>query len=209
MKFEKKEIAEFTPLPKNIYQVELLNVNAEQRPTYDTRLLEDDKKIFETVLNFQLVLLAGKDKEENLRGRSTWINFVPTSLYISKKNGKNMLYKVVEALIGRDLTNEEEAYGLTSEKINSLVGRQCRVVVDVETKNGKTFNKVKDCVAKEVDYPKLTDEEKEKATVKKEKTNDFDTSNAVASTDRGEQYLGQDYPPMPDEETISVASIPF
>ena len=200
--FSKKEITEFLPIPKNIYQVELLDITAENRPTYDTRLKPDDEKIYEEVLNFQMTLLAGKDKLEDLRGRNIWINFVPTSLFISKKNGKNMLYRVVEALIGRDLTPQEEAEGLTSEKLNKLIGRQLRIGVELIEKDGKSYNKVKDCFSKEVDYPSLTTEEKEKVRVKKEKEETQHT-----------QEQQPDNFPTPTEEApfgeVVVDNIPF
>ena len=188
LKIEKKEITEFKVIPKNIYQVELLDIKAEERPTYDTRNKEDSEKIYETVLNFQFVLLAGKDGDDNLRGRNVWANFVPTSLYISNKNGKNMLYKIVEGLIGRELTQEEEANGLTGEKLNSLIGRQCRLSVEVNEKDGKSFNKVKDCFAKETDYAKLTDDEKENATVK-EKDNEDKNFNVPTATSTVDDYI--------------------
>src|SRR3990167_1233453 len=44
---EKKSGKDFPPLPENIYQCELLDVNLNKRPTYDTRLLPDNMKIYE------------------------------------------------------------------------------------------------------------------------------------------------------------------
>ena len=203
MHIAKKEITEYFPFPKNVYQVEILDITSENRPTYDTRLKPENERKYEEVLNFQFTLLAGQDKQEKLRGRNVWSNFVPTALYISKKNGKNMLYKIVEASIGRDLTLQEEAEGLTSEKLNKLIGKQLRVGVEVETKNGKTFNKVKDCFAKEIDYPTLNDEEKEKARVKNKEEKEIEQPVA-----NNEQFIPNDFP-VPEDEPIDVSNIPF
>jgi hypothetical protein len=206
MHIAKKEITEYLPLPKNVYQVEILDLTSENRPTYDTRLKPENEREFEEVLNFQFTLLAGQDKAEKLRGRNVWANFVPTALFISQKNGKNMLYKIVEASIGRDLTPQEEAEGLTSEKLNKLIGRQLRVGVEVETKNGKTFNKVKDCFAKEVDYPALNDEEKEKARVKNKEEKEVEQTQVVDNGITNDFQIPTEEEPF---ERINVEQIPF
>ena len=169
LNIEKKEKTEFKPLPEKIYQVEILDINLEERATYDTRNKPDDEKIYEKVLNFQFTLLNGKEGNESLRGRNLWENFVPTYLYIGK-NGKNKLYQIFEATLGHNLSPEEEAT-LGKEAINSLIGKQIQVVVKNQTKGDKTYNKIESFVAVD-DYIKgLTDEEKEKATVKNKKEN--------------------------------------
>ncbi len=185
LNIEKKEKTEFKPLPEKIYQVEILDINLEERATYDTRNKPDDEKIYEKVLNFQFTLLNGKEDNESLRGRNLWENFVPTYLYIGK-NGKNKLYQIFEAALGHNLSPEEEAT-LGKEAVNSLIGKQIQVVVKNQIKGDKTYNKIESFVAVD-DYIKaLTDEEKEKATKKKKKEdkeviaendeNDIDMSN--------------------------------
>lgn len=186
---EKREAGTFKPLPQNIYQVELFDVNGEKKPTYDTRNKEDNEKVYETVFNFQFVLLAGKDGVDDLRGRSVWDNFVQAFLYIGSKNGKNKTYRIIEALLGRELTQQEEAEGITGSFINSLIGKQCRIMVENKTKDDKTWNVITKYVAKEVDYPSLTSDEKEKCKVK----------------EKGEQQ--QDNTPLPEE--IPVNEIQF
>lgn len=168
----KEEKKSLPLLPENIYQVELLDVNCEERPTYDTKNKLDGEKIFEKVLKFQFVLLRGTDikaeKEEykNLRGRSVWENFVQTSLYIGNK-GKNKLYQIVEALIGRLLTPEEEAT-FSSQKVNELIGMQCRVGIKHKATEKATYANIDTYYFKEQDLTPLTDEEKEKAMPKED-----------------------------------------
>jgi len=169
IKIDKKETMDFKPLPENIYQVELLDINSEERATYDTRNKPDSEKEYETVMSFQFTLLAGKDGEEDLRGRNVWANFIPTYLYISKKNGKNQLYRIVEALLARDLTPQEEAEGIDGDFLNKLVGKQCRIGVKHKQSGDKIFDNIETYYAIEDEKTSLTDEEKEKATVKKDK----------------------------------------
>ena len=173
LQIPKKEGKTYPSLPKNIYQVQLLEVNSEERPTYDTRLKSENEQVRETVLNFQFTLLNGmdstqeKEADKGLRGRNVWDNFVPTYLYIGK-NGKNKLYKIVEALLGRELTLEEEATGITGGAINDLIGKQCRLGIEPVTKKEKTYDKIESYYAIENELSPLTDEEKENARVKKD-----------------------------------------
>ena len=167
IKVEKEEAKVYPPLPENIYQVELLDINSETRATYDTRFMSDEEQVKETVFKFQYTLLAGKNKEEELRGRNVWHNFVPASLYIGK-NGKNALYRIVEALMGRDLTPEEEANGIDGTFLNELIGKQCRIGTKHKaSKDGsKVFDNVETYYSIEQEQTPLTDEEKEEARVK-------------------------------------------
>lgn len=169
IKIEVREASTFSPLPENVYQVELLDVSSEKRPTYDTRNKPDPEKEYEQILNFQFTLLGGKEKDgSSLRGRNVWQNFVPTYLYISSKNGKNKLYQIVESLLGRELTLPEEAE-MDEIFINKLVGKQCRVGIKNKTSGDKTFSNIDTYFSSEQDMVSLTEEEKDKATVKNDK----------------------------------------
>lgn len=171
--FEKKEGKEYPPLPKGIYQAELLDVKAEENETYDSKMGKTNGvKKYQTDLSWQFTLLAGRDesqeKEENkeLRGRNIWNNFGQSFLYIGK-NGKNDLYRIVEAFLGRTLTQEEEANGIPSSLINSFVGKQINLSVEPKTsKQGKTFDNIVDYFKINTELPQLTAEEKENARVK-------------------------------------------
>ena len=162
----KKETQDYPPLPENIYQVELLDVTSKENATYDTRLKADSEKEYETVLSFQFTLLAGKDKGESLRVRNVWANFIPAYLYISKKNGKNKLYQIVEALIDRELTQEEEAQGISGEFLNSLIGKQCRIATKHKESGDKVYDNVVTYYPAETQLTPLNAEEKDKAKVK-------------------------------------------
>ena len=165
LKIERKEAKGFEPLPENVYQVEVFDINLESRPTFDTRNKPDEEKIFEKVLNFQFVLLTGIDKDgKSLRGRSIWQNFVPTYLYIGK-NGKNTLYQISEAVLRHQLTQEEEAY-MDADVINGYVGSQLRVVVKHKKSGEKTYSNIESFLAVDELKTPLTSKEKEEATVK-------------------------------------------
>lgn len=167
IKIEKKEAKVYPPIPKDVYQVELLDVNSTTKATYDSRNLPEDQREMETVLEFQFTLLEGKMGEENLRGRNLWDNFIPSYLYIGKK-GKNKLYRVVEALIGRELTLKEEAEGISGKMLNDLIGRQCRLSVEPKTKGEKTYDIIIDFLKANQQLTPLTSEEKQNATVNRD-----------------------------------------
>lgn len=187
LKIEKKEIQEFKPLPENIYQVELLDISAEQKPTFDTRNKPDNEKKYETVLNFQFTLLAGVDNGEQLRGRNIWKNFVPTGLWISLK-GKNALYQITEAIKGGQLSPEEEAF-MDQNYLNSLIGKQCRVGVKNKQSGDKTYSNIEVFYPVESYMTALTAEERDKATVKKDV--EVDTKNAAYDQRYAQEVIRQ------------------
>lgn len=173
IKCEKREGNEYPPLPKDVYQVELLDITSEEKPTYDTRNKEDNEKEYETVFSFQFTLLEGtdnsqeKDELRNLRVRNVWANFVPSYLYEGKK-GKNKLYKIVEALQGEELSREQEAYGVDGLLLNSFIGTQCRISVEPKQSGDKSFDNITDYLKANTQLTALTAEEREKARVKKD-----------------------------------------
>ena len=171
--FEKKEGNSFPLIPKGIYQVELLDVEAVQNETYDSKMGKTTAKQYQTDLSWQFTILQGRDesqeKEElkNLRGRNIWENFGQSFLYIGK-NGKNNLYRIVEAFLGRELTMEEEAKGISSELLNSFIGKQILLSIEPKTsKAGKTFDNIIDYLKIQSPLTALSAGEKEKATIKK------------------------------------------
>lgn len=186
---EEKEGMDYPPLPKDVYQVQLLDVNSEEKATYDTRNNTFAEQIMETVLSFQFTLLEGKDGETDLRGRNVWANFVPTYLYISKKNGKNKLYRIVEALQRRELTDEDKKL-MNTAYLNDLIGKQCRISVEPKVNGDRTYDNITDWLKANAALTPLTDEEKETATVKKDK--DSETEPKIA-----------------EKEEVKVEDIPF
>lgn len=183
MKFEKKEGNQFPLLPKGIYQAELLDVRNEENETYNSKMGKTNGvKEYQTDLSWQFTLLAGRDESQSdekmkeLRGRNVWNNFCQNYLYIGK-NGKNDLYRICDAFLGRELTREEEAMGVTSELLNSFIGKQINLSIETKiSKKGKEFDNIVDYFKVNTELPPLTEEEKEKARVKehseKEPVND-------------------------------------
>ena len=196
-KVEEREAQTFDPIPENVYQCELLDVEMLEKPKYQ----KPDEK--ENVFTFQFVLLSGKDKTgESLRGRNIWLNFVPTYFYIGK-NGKNKLYQVVEALLSRELTREELAT-FESAKLNKLIGKQCRIVTKNKmSKDGKSvFSNIDSLIIAESLLTALSSEEKEKAKVKnKESQETVNSENSFSEQSNFDNSI-------PDDE-IRVENIPF
>ncbi len=191
VKIEKREAMEYPPIPENVYQAELLDITMVQVDKYK----KPGEK--ENVLSFQFVLLNGKDKNENLRGRNIWRNYVPMFLYVSIKNGKNVLYQIIEAMRDHELSPEEEAT-LDSAEINSLIGKQCRIVTENTKKDDKVYSNIKKFLPVEGLLTHLTAEEKEKAKVKNKKETSGETTEII------EEEI-----PIIDEERIDPKDIPF
>lgn len=166
----KKEAGEYTPIPEDIYTVELLDVTSRNEETYDSKQ-ERAKDLslapkMETVLDFQFVLLEGRDGDKDLRGRSMFQNYVPTYLYISQKKGKNKLYQIIEALQAQTVSPEQEAFGISGKEINGLIGKQCRIGTTNKTVGDKTYTNIDKFLAAKDKYNALTQEEKDKARIK-------------------------------------------
>ena len=166
----KKEAGEYTPIPEDIYTVELLDVTSRHEETYDSKQ-ERAKDLslapkMETVLDFQFVLLEGRDGDKDLRGRSMFQNYVPTYLYISQKKGKNKLYQIIEALQGQTVSPEQEAFGISGKELNGLIGKQCRIGTTNKTVGDKTYTNIDKFLAAKDKYNSLTQEEKDKARIK-------------------------------------------
>lgn len=192
LQIQKEEVKSYPPLPEDVYQVELLDVSDKEVETYDSKMNNAGVKAYETVLTFQYTLLEGEEKGELLRGRNVWDNFVPASLYIGK-NGKNKLYKIVEALLGRELTPEEEAVGIDSDFLNDLIGKQMRIgTKNKEGKQGKVFTNAESYYVAKAKLEGLSEEERDNATVKNKK--DDETTEIVE--DDGLEGIDEDSIPF-------------
>lgn len=167
---EKKESVEYEPLPDDMYQVELLDVNAKVEESYNSKKARATdptlEPVMETVFDFQFTLLDGEENGKSLRGRNLWQNFVPSFLYISTKNGKNKLYQIIEAFQGSPLTDKQEAEGISGSEINALIGKQCRVVTKNKAKGDKIYTNIDSFLSAKTKLEPLTAEEKEAARVK-------------------------------------------
>lgn len=154
----KVEAENYTPLPDDVYTVELVDIVAEERPTYDTRNEAKENQKMETVFNFLFGVL---DTGEDVRGRRLIQSFVPSYLYISGK-GKNKLYQIVEALQGDTISPEQEAMGISGKELNMLVGKQCRVGTKTETKGEKSYTNIDKWLVSREPKIALTNDEKAK-----------------------------------------------
>lgn len=163
-----QEAPKFDPLPPDTYQVELYDITARQVENYNWKKGERVDKFgypvpqFDNIFNFQWGLLEGEQNGKSLRGFSIWNDYIPTMLYIGKKNGKNKLFKIVEALIGRELNQTEVVAGLDGSFLNSLVGKQCRILVEHVEKNDKVFANPVNWLKAKGELPMLNTEERNK-----------------------------------------------
>jgi hypothetical protein len=167
MKIEKIEKQDYPPIPEDIYQVQILDINVKEREKYK------QPGVMEEVFAFQFTLLDGKDKDQDLRGRNVWDNFVPIYLYVGK-NGKNKLWQIVEALIKREMTTEDESM-IDSDWINAQIGKQLRISIIHKKSGDKTYDNVDRYYAAKEDLTPLTAEEIDTATVKKNEDDTEDT----------------------------------
>jgi len=150
---EKKEKMEFAPLSQDVYQVQLVDISDKLVPEYN------DKTKMETVLSFYFVVLEGKATDlKDARGRILARNFVPNYFY-EGKNGKNITMQIVEAILGRERTEEEEAFW-GSKEWTDLIGKQCRVLIENKEGKDKTvYSNIKSLLPAKQNEAELTDEE--------------------------------------------------
>lgn len=176
-KFDVREKKSYPPLPEDMYQVELLDIDMESVAD------KNNPGQMQQVLKFQFVVLDDGEFEAEgqklkVRGRSIWRNFVPTYLW-KKGNEKNALYQITKAIIMRDLT-EAEIENFTSDFINKLIGFQCRVTTLNVAGKGKTadqtYTNIDKFLPKKANMPGLTHDEKEKARTKKDDSNTSETA---------------------------------
>lgn len=167
---EKKEMADYTPLPDDMYQVELLDISSRLNETYDSKQarMKDPSLAIEneTVLDFVFTVVEETPVDgKSIRGRNIYMNFVPGVLYIGKK-GKNDLYKIVEAMQRETVTPKQEAEGITGSTLNGFIGKQCRIVTKQVEKNGKKYMNVENLLVAKSDLAPLTAQEKSEAMPK-------------------------------------------
>jgi len=202
--FQKEESKSFPLLKNDVYQCQLVDVSMSVNNKY-----QSDEK--EEVLSFEFAVLGVKDAEgTEARTRLLAKNFVPTYLYISRKTGKNWLYKITEALLGRDLSQEEEANGITSQMINSLAGKQCRLLLEkVQSKKDSTkfYSNIANILPADSEITPLTSEEMAQINDKKAKMADKSTNG---QTNQQSAPVAPNYDEIPDSarEEIRIEDIP-
>lgn len=188
----KIDTKDFTAPPPDKYTVEIVSVDEQKSmyPTEKTKALPKEQQIFLDTFNFKMVIL---DKHQ--RGQWLWAT-TPDVLYITPKNGKNKLYRIIEATIKRDLTQEEIAT-IDGKKINSLIGKQLCVMTDIKEAGEKKKAKIISFLPCATSLTGLTEEEKIKATTEpKEKQNEH-VAQEESNIDNSD--------PTSDE----ISSIPF
>ncbi len=147
--FGVEEKKEYPQIPKGIYEVSLEEVNAELKETYNSKTNKTKEKEFENQLKFRWKIQKGA-----FQGQLLFTDFVPTTFFVTQKNGKNKLYKICEALMCKELDVLDVAT-FTNETLNGLVGKMCTVVVETTAKGDKTFSNITTWLANEQAIPTL------------------------------------------------------
>lgn len=120
---------EFTVLPKDVYQCELIDIKLETQKKYQSEETED-------VLCFVFTVLEqGEHYGRQLRQYA--------AQKLSKYNGGSNLYKVLVGLNGgKDLTDEQMKNIPGDEELNALIGKQVRLSVGQKEKQDKTMKNI-------------------------------------------------------------------
>ncbi len=192
LKVQKQEAMVYEVLPEEIYPVELLDIGTKESKNNFKRSEKSPDTITQFV--FQFTILTAE-----YRCRNVWDNFIPMTLYISPKKGKNRLYQVLEALLGHELSPAEEN-GIDDQFLNGLVGKQCRLFIGLNPKNPK-YNEITKFMKTTTLLPALTEEEKEKARVKDKE----DKAAAVAKDKELSAHEGTGE--MTDEEAAQYENV--
>lgn len=207
-KIPKRESTGFPPVPEDIYQVEVYDIIALQKPAYKK------PDVMETVLKFQFTILEDgefQDKEgktQKLRCRNIWRDYVPAALWSSKKNGKNVLWQIIEAVIMRELT-PAEVDSMDSEFLNKIIGYQCRIVIkNTKDDDGKVWNNIDSFLPKKGSLPSLTAEEREQVKVKPREGDEEVTDEVLARTQQTQGYT-PDNPAYEELPTINLDETPI
>lgn len=127
----KTEKLTFDPLPEDLYTCVISDIQLKEQAKFN------DPNTIEEVLNFTFIV-----QDPEFVNRKLWRTVRP-SVYLNPTTGKSStLYDIFKACYGRHLT-EEEIGGMTSDTINSLIGRSLRLSVKQQPpKNGIVYNKI-------------------------------------------------------------------
>lgn len=122
---------EYELLPKDVYQVELLDIELKEQQKYQSQETEE-------VLNFTFVVI----EDGKFYGRRLW-QTCSQKLVGGKK--QSHLYRVMSAFLEREFTQDEcetPMDFLNEDLLNSLVGKQLRLTIGqkVSEQTGKTKN---------------------------------------------------------------------
>lgn len=145
--------ANFTPLPKDVYAFELIEIDLVSEKGYQTEELQDK-------LKFEFACL-----EEAYYGRRMWQR---ATLKLTGGKKPSTLNVLLSSLIGRQFTKEEFDHPekfLSAEFLNSLVGMQVRLALGQKPKESDPSvinNTIDSYLPKKQSYPAF-DKEKSKA----------------------------------------------
>jgi len=158
------ETREYELLPKDVYQVELLDIENKTEPGYQTSELED-----------KLVFVFAVIEDGENYGRRQWKN---CTTKLSKFKGGSNLYKTLVGLNGgKEFTDAQVASPETiasDDVLNALIGKQVRLsigIVEKQTKKGEFKNVIESFLPIKSKLPAyVSREEGEEAPVAKVKT---------------------------------------
>ena len=134
--FERIEKKEFEPIPADVYQAQIVDIRDNKKVPYGA---PKDAPKTEQYLTFEFTILSS-----NAKGRKLFKDVRPVTPVPSDGSFKpSWMYKLASAVAGHPLTYEEGTqFGL--EQVNSMIGRQLRLIVNQTPKNaqGKSYNNI-------------------------------------------------------------------
>lgn len=150
VKFEKIEKKEFEPIPANVYPVQVMDIKEKMKAPWGSPAGSPETELN---LTFEFGVLEGKYK-----GRKLWKDVRPVTPVPPDSGMKSSwLYRIVSAVYGHYLTlNEGIDFG--PNELNSLIGRQLRIIVNQTPPNakGKSYNNITEVLTIEGELEPLT-----------------------------------------------------
>jgi hypothetical protein len=106
---------DFSPIPMDKYTLQLMSITPVQQ--FNKFKNED-----QAMLNFQFVVLDGKEMEDGAKTRGKYLWKRCSLSY----NSKSWLFKILAGMLGREMTKEEQ----DKYDLSALVGMQVSAMVD-------------------------------------------------------------------------------
>lgn len=120
----------FEPLPPDMYQAIISDVNMEERPD------PFDNGAIKQRLSFNLIIL-----DEGFEGKTLKV-WTANKWFINEKSGiKSALYALADAVLSGYGTKVDMDFGMEFNP-NDLIGKQVRITLTNIDKDGKTYNKI-------------------------------------------------------------------
>jgi hypothetical protein len=174
LKLTMPEKKEFDALPANLYQVQIEDITQTMKRPYKA---PQDAEATEEYLTFEFVVL----NEGEYRGRKLWKDVRPVPPTPSEGGGfkPSWMWRIVSAVYAKPFTFQE-GVNFGPDDVNSLIGRQLRLMVNQNPKGEKVYNNITDVLGIEKELePVLADNVPSEI---KDETTGYEKAKAVAAS---------------------------